>query len=400
MEQLTKKEMNRINSSLNQSKLNFFDTNEKMSSKEMVTKVSDSMKKCTPDIKRYLDILLCGSNTDSYYRNFFKTVDSEGIVNIAKKCGDLEENNNALGNISIRTVFGGTERMPFRALVYILPALNLCEELKKVNKDNDIPNIEFLFMNGAGILANALDPYKADKTTAQFITVAKKYIEEYHPSLKEKVNFYVDRNFSSNIVATEEYQQVHKALEKKLSKEESLRDDLLDMGKRRNSSNNSIRYAALHTFVQDGNIDPSVAKMSNFFDKNDRQNSELIISIGAKPEEKFFKARKLVAEAVSGISYFSPKETVQYIANINVPPYSPLRDGELYLSDVLKNPNSILNARKVDRKTGEYCEYQVPVQKAVESIIMDTEQSQSDKDICEFMQECAKDKEKIEREEK
>ena len=44
--------------------------------------------------------------------------------------------------------------------------------------------------------------------------------------------------------------------------------------------------------------------------------------------------------------------------------------------------------------------YQVPVQKAVESIIMDTEQSQSDKDICEFMQECAKDKEKIEREEK
>ena len=34
--------------------------------------------------------------------------------------------------------------MTFRALLYLLPSIKMCEELKKANKDGDIPNIEFL----------------------------------------------------------------------------------------------------------------------------------------------------------------------------------------------------------------------------------------------------------------
>ena len=395
MEQLTKKEKNRIKSALNQSELEIFDTNEKITSQEKTENLLNSMNRCTIGIKDVLDVFLCGKTTDSYYRKLFSTIDSEGIANISKKCSMLEQDKNALKKVSIRTIFGGTERMPFRGLSYLLPALNLCEQLKKVNEEGELPNIEFLFMNGAGIMANAIDPYRTTETTSKFIDFSKRYIEEYHPILKDKVDFFVDVNFSSNIANTKEYKQIHEILEKKLGFEKDLKNNLLDMGKKRNASMNSIKYAALHAFSQDGDIDSKIAQMSNFSRNQMQSDSDIIISIGAKPEEKFFKVRKLLAKEVSEIEFFTPKLTAQYIANINVPPYSPLSTGELYLKDVLNNPNLIYEARIVDRKNGEFSAYQVPVQKAVESIISDTEHSESNKDIVEFIQDYTKNKNKI-----
>ena len=387
MEQLTKKEVNRINSSLRQSTLSLFDTGCRITSEGISESIVDSMGKCTASIKNILDIFLCASTTDLYFRNLFNTMDSNGIAYISKICGELEEDPNVLNKISIRTVFGGTEDMPFRGLMYLIPSIRMCEELKKANRGGDIPNIEFYFMNGAAIVANSIDSHKAESTVSEFIKLAQAYIREYHPTVLDKVSFYVDKDFSRRIFATDEYKKVQSVLEEKLRKESELKEDLIEMGKRRSSSENTIKYAALHTFVQDGDIDSSVASMTNFFGKRNERRKELIISIGAKPEEKFFKARKLVAEAVSEIDYFTPKRTAQYIANVNVPPYSPLRTGELYLRDVLINPDLILDARKVSREDGEFGAYQMPVQKAVELIIGDTESSTSNKSICEFIEE-------------
>lgn len=386
MEQLTKKETNRINSALKQSALSLFDTEDKISSKDMGVRIAESMDRCTTEIKKVLDIFLCGASVSDNFKKMFSTIDSPGICNISEICSKFHDDNKVLGRITIRTVFGGTEKMPFRGLSYILPAINLCEELKRSNTGIDIPNIEFLFMNGAGIQTNAIDPYKTDATTSQFINFARGYIEEFHPDIAEYVNFYVDRTFSNNIVKTQEYKDVNRALEEKLNKGNELRSDLEEMGKRRNASKNSIRYATLHTFVQDGIIEPKIAKMTNFFGGKDQQDCDIIISIGAKPEEKFYKARKLLADAVSDISYFKPKKTAQYIANINVPPYSALPEGELYLADVLNNPELVLQARKIDRRKGEFGKYHIPVQKAVEAIIMDINASNSDKDLYEFIE--------------
>lgn len=227
---------------------------------------------------------------------------------------------------------------------------------------------------------------------------AQKYIEEFHPDVIDNVNFYVDRTFSSDIVRTQEYHEVHEALEKKLNLGNGLKQDLEEMGKRRNAANNAIKYAALHTFVQDGTVSPQVAKMSNFFGGEEQKDCDIIVSIGAKPEEKFYKTRKILTDEVSKIKYFTPKRTAQYIANINVPPYSPLPNGELYLSEVLRDPELIFKARQVDRKNGEYGEYQVPVQKAVEAIIEDINNSKSYKDLYEFIESylTTKDDKKIE----
>lgn len=383
--ELTKKELGRINSALNQSRLNIFDTEEGMKADRIGKLASASMTRCTADIKKALDVFLCSTQTNPEYRKLFSTIDTKGIENISRICSNLNENPKALDNVAIRTVFGGTEKMPFRALVYLLPALNMCEELLNNAGISEIPNIEYYFMNGAGIITNALDPERANTATAEFIRIARKYIEEYHPNLKDKVNFYVDTTFSSSIIKTPEYREMHKTLEGKLVGESKLKSDLIQMGKRREKANNSIKYAALHTFVHDGYINPNIAKMSNFFRGCETEEYDTIISIGAKPEEKFYKARKLLSNEVKGISYFSPVNTVQYIANINVPPYSPLPTGELYLSEALRNPNIVMMAR---RNKEEFSQYQTPVQKAVESLLIDIARSDSDKDILEFIKEC------------
>lgn len=382
---LTKKEQGRINSALNQSRLNLFDTEDKMKSESMGKLVCQSMTRCTTDIKNALDVFLCSTTTNPEFRKLFSTIDSKGVANLSQICSEQDNNSNALDKVVMRTVFGGTEKMPFRALLYLLPALNICEELLNNTSITSIPNIEYYFMNGAGIITNAIDPDRTNNATSQFIKIAQRYVEEYHPRLKDKVNFYVDMTFSSSIIGTPEYQEIHKILERKLGLETELKSDLLEMGERRKKSENSVKYATLHSFVHDGYIDPSIAKMSNFFGTVEPQEYDTIISIGAKPEEKFYKARKLLAEEIANISYFTPKKTVQYIANINVPPYSPLSTGELYLKDVLKEPSLIMEARKCE---DEYSEYQTPVQKAVKSLITDIACSDSDKDIVEFIEEC------------
>ncbi len=402
MNQLSKRESNRINAALRQSRLSLFDTKEKIASNLNTKNVCEAMNRCTKSIKDYLDIFFCTSSSNLQSKKLFSSIDSEGISNISSICSEIENNDKVLNNMSIRTVFGGTEKMPFRALSYIIPSLNLCEELIEKNDDkNSIPNIEFLFMNGAGIMANAIDPELANNATSQFINFAQKYIEEYHPKLIDNVNFYVDNTFSNSIIKTNEYKQVQEALEKSLSKDEHLREDLVEMGEKRKASANAIRYATLHSFVQDGIVDSNVAKMTNFFGGKEQAKSDVIVSIGAKPEEKFFKARKMVSEAIAKVDYFTPKKTAQYIANINVPPYSPLKTGELYLQDVLRNSNLITKARMRDRKDRVYTEYQVPVQKAIEMIINDVEGSESNKDIYNFIEEYNrsqlnnKDKEKV-----
>lgn len=383
--ELTKKEQGRINSALNQSRLSLFDTEDNMKSNLMNKLVCKSMTRCTADIKKSLDVFLCGTTTNSEFRKLFSTIDSEGVANLSLICSELDNNPNALNKVAIRTVFGGTENMPFRALVYLLPALNMCEELLENTNVSSIPDIEYYFMNGAGVITNAIDPQRANQATSEFIKIAKMYIEEYHPRLKDKVNFYVDMIFSSGIISTPEYQEMHKTLERKLGIESNLRTDLLEMGERRKKSDNSVKYATLHSFVHDGYVNPNIARMTSFSGENEPAQHEMIISIGAKPEEKFYKVRKLLSEEIADISYFTPKKTVQYIANINVPPYSPLPTGELYLKDVLKNPNLIMDARK---NKGEYVEYQIPVQKAVESLITDIYRSDSSKDIITFIEEC------------
>lgn len=216
---LTKKEQGRINSALNQSRLNLFDTKDNMKSDSINKLACQSMTRCTTDIKKSLDVFLCGTTTSAEFRKLFSTIDSKGVENLSQICSELDNNPNVLNKAVIRTVFGGTENMPFRALVYLLPALNMCEELLENTSSNSIPNIEYYFMNGAGIITNTIDPDRVNYATSEFIKIAQKYIEEYHPQLKDKVDFYVDMTFSSNIINTPEYQGMHKVLERKLGLE-------------------------------------------------------------------------------------------------------------------------------------------------------------------------------------
>lgn len=389
LNELSNKEKGRAKAVLTQSRLSMFDTNEKMNSDSNHQSLCNSLNNCTPETKGLLDAFLCSSNSDHILIKLLNTVDSNGIENIAQIC----DNPANTQRTSIRTIYGGTEKMPFRALAYMLPALNMCEQIQKNTSGKNVPNIEFFFMNGAGMMANNLDAEQTYKASFQFISVARKYIQEFHPSLNKKVNFYIDRSFTPNIMKTSEYQQIYKIFERKLEEREALKGDLLEMGERRNAALNSIKYATLHIFSQDGFINPKVAKMYDFEHDKPLPETDYIISIGAKPEEKFYQARKTLVDSMSEVRYFTPKKTAQYIANFNVPPYSPLKEGELYLQDVLKNPELILKAR-AKRNANDFSEYQTPVQKAVELLIDDTENSTSQKSLIEFVEDLVEEKER------
>ena len=389
LNELSKKEKGRVKAVLTQSRLSMFNTDEKMNSEARNTSLCNSLSNCSPETKNLLDAFLCSSNSEHILIKLLNTIDSNGIESIAKIC----ENPDNIEKTSLRTIYGGTEKMPFRALAYMLPALNICEQIQKNTGKKNVPNIEFFFMNGAGMMANDLDPEQTYKASFQFINVARKYIREFHPSLDEKVNFYIDRSFTSNIMKTPEYKQIYKIFEDKLTEKEALRGDLLEMGERRNAAINSIKYAALHIFSQDGFINPEVARMYDFEHDKPLFETDYIISIGAKPEEKFYQARKTLVDSMKAVSYFAPKKTAQYIANFNVPPYSPLKEGELYMQDVMKNPELIMKAR-AKNGINDFSDYQTPVQKAVELLIEDTENSTSQKSLIEFVEDLVEEKER------
>ena len=395
MGDLTKKEQGRINAALTQSCLEMFDTKEKNLSKK--EKMCEIMSRCTNDTKNILDIFLCGSNTPKSFKRLFKGIDSNGIDTIAEICN--ESNSDTKKKVTIKTIFGGSERIPFRGLVYLLPVMKLCEELENTDANIDV-NIEFLFMNQSAIILNSFDPDKTNKTAIQFIEIAKKYIDEFHPKMADKVGFYIDRTYTSAIMDTKEYKMILNALEKALTQNPNIAQKLNEMGEKRNSAINSSKYAALHTFTQDGYVDPKVATMHEFFSKKKIEEADYIISIGAAPEEKFYKIRKFVEDKIKHVDFFKPKKSIQYIANVNVPPYYVLPEGELLMEDGLENPQIILDARLRDKHSKELSKYNVPVQKAVELLLEDTESSKSDKSLVEFMEGVSKEIKENKREEK
>ena len=390
-EGLSKKEQGRVKAVLTQSRLGIFDTKDKMNSQRNNISICQSLDRCTHDTQKILDTFLCSSDSNPMLIKLFRTINSEGIGNIAQICNSTE----SIRDTSIRTIFGGTEHMPFRGLAYLLPALNLCEQLQERGIANsDLPNIEYFFMNGAGFMANDLDPERTYRTSFQFMQIARKYIQEFHPTLDKNVNFYMDRSFTTKIMKTPEYKQIYKIFETKLEENTELRGDLEEMGERRKAAVNSIKYATLHIFSQDGYINPEVAQMYDFERGRSLPEVSSIISIGARPEETFFGARQTLVNSMSGVSFFTPKKTAQYIANFNVPPYSPLPEGELYLDDTVRNPELVNEARLRSKDSEEYSKYQMPVQKAVEMLIADTENSSSEKNLVDFMKGISKEKER------
>lgn len=384
---LNKKEENRIYNVLKGSPLKFFDKNMKVS--DSFADVINNIESCSSNTYKLLEIM---TSSGAYKKeSLLNKVNSDSLVLISKLCESCSADNKAINNITIRTVFGAVEHMPLRALTYLLPAIKMAESIVEYQKSLGkkeiyLPQIEFVIMLKIGSVLNELDYCKCSKEVNAFINIATSYLNAFHFGVSSCVKFLVDQEFSTNLRKNNEYCNYELKV-KNLLGTNDVGTILKEMGNRRNHSNSSYEYAAMHPLLHDVLIDRNIASFTEYGkNKNPESKDTLaLISIGARPEEEFWKMRQLVKSILKELTFITPVPAIQYIARMNVPPYSPLNTGELYLDDVINDPKTILLARFQEYK--KTTNYQIPVQKSVELLIKDADQSADADTLVKFMQQ-------------
>gem|GEM_PF-6979532 len=317
----------------------------------------------------------------------FHAIDSGGLKKLFELSESIEKQERTLGNVSLNTFFGATEEMPLRGLSYIIPSLKLVDELS-THYTGVIPEINYSFAATAGSIANNYDLSKIDDTNNKFIEMARYYIEQFHPLLVDKTHFLTDHNFVPKIMESQEFPKAVDILTSEVENVPELKSILLAYGEKRQSVQNSMAYTTLHIFSQDLIMDDDIA-MTDYHTGETSVGGDLTIYIGAKPEERFFTARKLGAEKISReLGECGLRDSIQYILNMNVPPYSLLEKDDLLLTEALNNPDLIDSAQPRDWSSEKESRYQIPVQKAVEMVEADIRNSDSDVDFKGFIEIC------------
>ena len=369
------KEINRIKNAVKSSSLIFFDGGIRVCKSSIDDEIKSNIRYCSHATQKLLEILM---SSDCYRNRFFlDKVNSQSSRVISRISQDCSDDYAAVNNIVIRTVLGAVEHMPFRALTYLLPSVKMAEafiEHQRTMRGECFysPQIEFIIMLNIGVYVNGLEYEKCFKEASLFIEVAKVYLDTYHPDVSSSVKFLLDESFSSKIRENQEYQDYESKIKFLLKEDKVLSPVLNIMGARRGHADNSFEYAAMHPLLHDGLIDSNIASFTECDGTKYLMNKDVstIISIGARPEEEFWKVRQLVNEEFKSLSFVIPVSVIQYITQMNVPPYSPLNTGELYLDDVIHEPELILQAKPGNYN--EWSEYQIPVQKSIGMLINDT----------------------------
>lgn len=384
---MNKKEENRIYNVLKGTSLIFFDKNMKVS--DSFSDIINNISSCNSNTYKLFEIMT--SSGPYKKKSLLDKVNSGSLMLISKLCESCSIDNKNISNIIIRTVFGAVEHMPIRALTYLLPSIKLAEAIVEYQKglrgkEIYLPQIEFVIMLRIGAILNELDYCRCHKEIITFINVAETYLNTFHSEISSCVKFLVDEEFSSNLRKNNEYLDYELKV-KNLLNINDVGVILKKMGERRNHSNNSLEYAAMHPLLHDGLVDKNVASFKEYGNNKYWQNKDIstLISIGARPEEEFWKVRQLVNSILRKLTFVTSVPVIQYIAHMNVPPYSPLSTGELYLDDAISNPELILQARFQQYKN--ITNYQIPVQKSVELLIRDADQGTDADTLIEFIQQ-------------
>ena len=370
---MNKKEENRVHNVLKSTSLTFFDSD--MRASDDFTRVISSIESCSNNTQKLFEIMI---SSGPYKRKLLlDKINRDSITLISQLCQNCSSDTKKLCNIVIRTVFGAVEHMPFRALTYLLPSIKMAEAIVGYQKDfgeKDIhlPKVEFIIMLNIGVALNELNYKRCYNETLLFIDVAKAYLNTYHPEVSPCVKFLVDEAFSSDLRKNKEYQNYESKVKELLSTHTDVGTVMTAMGNRRGHGDNSFEYAAMHPLLHDGLVDRNVANFKEYGNgiNSESEDISVLISIGARPEEEFWKVRNLIKENLEELTFVTSVPVIQYISNMKVPPYSPLNTGELYLDDAINYPKLISQARFQDYNG--WSVYQIPVQKSVELLLKDT----------------------------
>ncbi len=257
--------------------------------------------------------------------------------NIPEMGREITEGNNA-SPVVLRTVFGGTSEMQFRALSMLLPQLQQMEAIAKVDGVKP-PQMQVIFANHIASHINGLDLKTLQANVRGLIDIADAYIETFFPGLAKHVVFLED-------APVEEGSYIKNELDRLTEIAERVLPDVLKekLAAKQNGQGNgtSIRYAAAHVLMHDTNAPDFLRPVET--NRTEAIVPGQIISTGGAQERDFYTARFHLRPHVE-----DALPTAQFTSRHGSAPYYAARGGDISLHSVLTQQIDLRNLQDVDK---------------------------------------------------
>lgn len=260
----------------------------------------------------------------------------------------------------IRLVYGATTEMPLRALSYLLPALTYME-----HTGDFISQLQIIFVNNISSRLDRMDTPTTSKEAKTFAGIAQDYIRNFFLSLRNKTVFLEDTPLDKGSDLRRRLLTLTTSL-KSIAPDDIL-DDLVKKAANNGGGRTYAFYGAAHVLIHDIDI-PGVLVPLLSDQPEVVTNPELLISIGGRKEEIFYRLRHALKPYLD--SEYNNTKTLQFFTRHHVPPYYMARGKDVALREVITNPSAYLNAgitpaarhdidylRNVSRKRGDLQEF-------------------------------------------
>lgn len=279
----------------------------------------------SPDFLELMSTMLLVKDRFLQKETHIEAIGGNDLENILPITANLSLNRPKIPEIAIRVVYGGTIEMPFRALGYILPALVYAE-----NIGINTAQIQIIFPNNIASSLNALPIDIVSEQSRKFSSVARRYIRNFFPNLKESVVFLEDTPLEKGSLLRSELIRVTSILKNKTP--ENLKKEL---EQKRDNARSRINpfYGAAHVLIHDVDLPGTLVPLLP--DQPTAINPNAIINIGGNKEQFFYKLRQAIKINL-GFEYLRVK-TLQFFTKHTVPPYFMTKIGDdMSLDSVLR----------------------------------------------------------------
>lgn len=230
----------------------------------------------------------------------------------------------------IRTVFGGTKRMPARGLGYLTQGGVILEELHR--RGLPLPQMQFVFAHPISAAANDLDPQLAEYQAQLMAKVGREFVNIIFPQVAHRMVFLETVRVTENKEAEEIAKTLKQAYQEIVPSE--LKGKMNTKGGNHGGAENSDTYATAHFLVHDRYIPGLLVPM--FEDQPAEVVPSTITTVGGVQERDFYRLRMALGEAVPDLRNV---RTLFYSSRQGVPPYLMANSGrtDLALEDYLQN---------------------------------------------------------------
>lgn len=218
--------------------------------------------------------------------------------------------------VVVRLFLGATEKMPVRALSYVMSAARVaasmpCEQLQIVS------------VNDLGSRLNGKDKDRANEQTQVLAEIAAGLLlPGFCPEIASKTVFATDKD-------SYEVDEFRKFAELAFEAEPAIEQRLRQKGNKHGGDH--VVYSAAHFMHQD----TPLLRLDPLSGVEPLTDPSAIVSVGCQQERLFYDARAAMRRVASGVVEALP--SVQVFTNHTTPPYFEARGGEQSLDDAIIN---------------------------------------------------------------